>query len=246
MSSAETEAIAATAMEQEAETEGIQGKKRSLGDMGGAEEAGGHGEDEEEEDERTKELGRQLLEASKAGQTDEVDRLLKDGAPAYWQESSAGVSCLMAAAGAGHVEVVGRLLEAGAPWNALDRQGRCSGEYAMEAGDQAIIDRLVDHAVMAELILGAAEDEGEGATVLDEEGDRYLKGKVRYQGDDRLMDEQDEGVMMAWEAPLMQAHAQLLCGEDGDKDVLNVGFGMVRPPEPPAAAGGGRGEAQLF
>lgn len=101
----------------------------------------------------------------------------------------------------------------------------------MEAGDQPTIDRLVDHAVMAELILGAAEDEGEGATVLDEEGDRYLKGKVRYQGDDRLMDEQDEGVMMAWEAPLMQAHAQLLCGEDGDKDVLNVGFGMVRRPD---------------
>jgi protein arginine N-methyltransferase 2 len=41
------------------------------------------------------------------------------------------------------------------------------------------------------------------------------------------VDEEDLGVMMEWEAPLMQAHAQLLCGE-GDRDVLNVGFGMVR------------------
>jgi protein arginine N-methyltransferase 2 len=50
---------------------------------------------------------------------------------------------------------------------------------------------------------------------------------VRYEGEDRLVDEEDLGVMMEWEAPLMQAHAQLLCGE-GDRDVLNVGFGMVR------------------
>jgi hypothetical protein len=34
--------------------------------------------------------------------------------------------------------------------------------------------------------------------------------------------------MMEWEAPLMEAHAGLLYGEQGDRDVVNVGFGMGR------------------
>lgn len=49
------------------------------------------------------------------------------------------------------------------------------------------------------------------------------------------MDEEDLGVMMEWEAPLMQAHAQLLCGEGG-REVLNVGFGMVRSGGPSVGA----------
>ena len=33
-----------------------------------------------------------------------------------------------------------------------------------------------------------------------------------------------EQVMMDWEAPLMQAHAQVVCHNQGD--ILEVGFGM--------------------
>jgi hypothetical protein len=46
----------------------------------------------------------------------------------------------------------------------------------------------------------------------------------RYEGDDKLLDDDDRGVMMEWERPLMKAHAGVICQTQGD--VLNVGFGM--------------------
>ena len=54
-----------------------------------------------------------------------------------------GKSPLMAAAHAGHIEVLRLLLEAGAPWNAIDKQGRCAGEYAMESGQQEAANLLL-------------------------------------------------------------------------------------------------------
>lgn len=33
---------------------------------------------------------------------------------------------------------------AGAPWNAIDKQGQCAGEYAMEEGHQEAFDILLD------------------------------------------------------------------------------------------------------
>lgn len=38
------------------------------------------------------------------------------------------------------------------------------------------------------------------------------------------MDEGGGAVMMAWEGPLMEAHAQAVCTTPGD--ILNVGFGL--------------------
>ncbi len=92
-----------------------------------------------------------------------------------------------------------------------------------------MVDALVDHAVVAEMLLGAAggnaaADARRAAEAA--ESDVYLGGRVRYEKD-RLVDEAEEGVMMEWEAPLMEAHAGLLCGDAGDRDVVNVGFGMV-------------------
>ena len=48
---------------------------------------------------------------------------------------------------------------------------------------------------------------------------RYLQGGIRY-SKERVVDDQDEAVMMSWEGPLMQAHAQVLCGENTDRHVL--------------------------
>ena len=39
------------------------------------------------------------------------------------------------------------------------------------------------------------------------------------------MDEENNGVMMGWEAPLMKRHAEIICPTKG-LHVLNVGFGM--------------------
>lgn len=56
----------------------------------------------------------------------------------------------------------------------------------------------------------------------------YLNSNIRYTQDgEKLVDDQNRGVMMQWETPLMEAHAKLMCGEDASqKRVLNVGFGM--------------------
>ena len=55
----------------------------------------------------------------------------------------------MAAAHAGHTEVLRLLLEAGAPWNAVDKQGKCAGEYAIESGQQEAADLLLSAGTLA-------------------------------------------------------------------------------------------------
>lgn len=42
--------------------------------------------------------------------------------------------------------------------------------------------------------------------------------------EDKLMDSESKAVMMAWENPLMEAHAKAVCSGGGH--VLNIGFGM--------------------
>ena len=181
------------------------------------------------------ELVKALHEACEAGDTAGVRNALAAGCPAHAQETEHGRSGLMLAAGAGHSEIISLLLEAGAPWNAVDRRGACAGNYALDAGHQALVDSLVDVAVRAELLLGASERNARAAAVAAAANEDYLSRGVRYDGD-RLIDDADDAVMMQWETPLMEAHARHLCdaaakaaaarGEDGGGDVLNVGFGM--------------------
>ena len=166
-----------------------------------------------------------LHAAAAAGDVATVQSILRSGqCPAHAQEEVEGVSALMLAAGGGHGECVHELLVAGAPWNAIDRRGRCAGNHALDAGHQRIVDALVDAAVRAELLLGAAQRGTQLAAAKAAESDEYLSRNVRYEGD-TLFDEANDGVMMEWERPLMEAHARQLCA-GGDKDVLNVGFGM--------------------
>ena len=60
--------------------------------------------------------------------------------------------------------------------------------------------------VQAELILGALERR-QRSTAGSASG--YLAQRVHYEGEERLMDEEGRGVMMAWEGPLMEAHAKV-------------------------------------
>ena len=82
-----------------------------------------------------------------------------------------------------------------------------------------MVDLLVDEAVRSELVLGAAERR----TLTAKANAEYLSRGVRYDGE-RLIDAADDAVMMQWEEPLMEEHAERLCAAGGD--VLNVGFGM--------------------
>jgi protein arginine N-methyltransferase 2 len=170
--------------------------------------------------------GPQLLASAAAGDAAGCSALLEAGAcEASFQEEEEGRSALMVAAGAGHAPVVSLLLNAGAAWNALDRYGRCAGNYALDAGHQAIVDELVEHATRCELLLGASERRTREGNA---DGDEYLRRSVVHQGDradgEALLDEAGDAVMMEWEAPVMQLHAAQMCEAGGD--VLNVGFGL--------------------
>lgn len=56
----------------------------------------------------------------------------------------------------------------------------------------------------------------------DPNGD-YLEDRVSF-SEDKLMDSESKAVMMAWEKPLMEAHAKAVCSGGGH--ILNIGFGM--------------------
>ena len=62
--------------------------------------------------------------------------------------------------------------------------------------------------VQAELILGAVE---RNARAAQPSNSTYLERRVEYLREgSQLVDEESQGVMMAWEGPLMQAHAKVL------------------------------------
>ncbi|KAL3145046.1 hypothetical protein ABBQ32_003537 [Trebouxia sp. C0010 RCD-2024] len=168
------------------------------------------------------ERGRKLIEASRQGDLTQVESCLLSGADATYQDTSDGSSPLMAAASQGHAEVVRRLLTAGAPWNAFDQQANCAGDYALAGQHQDCVDILLTAGVQAELILGTVERKARAAQPSNS---TYLEQRVEYLKEgSQLVDEESQGVMMAWEGPLMQAHAKAICSKGGD--VLNVGFGL--------------------
>ena len=122
-----------------------------------------------------------------------------------------------------HLPAPGRA-ESGAPWHAQDGEGFTAGEYASGSGHRAVLQQLLDHAVRAELILGtvARRERPPGAPGLAARD--YLGSTLQYH-EGRLMDAEGEAVMMGWETPLMELHADVVC-RGGGGDVLNVGFGM--------------------
>jgi len=175
--------------------------------------------------------GVELLRLARAGDADGIRALLDGGEAsvgASFQDEGSGRSALMEAAGAGSVECVTVLLERGAPWNAIDRTGKCAGEYAHERGCQACVDALVEAGVRAQLLYGVLDgDLGPPST--------YLQSNVHFDGAENLVDATGDAVMMKWETPLMEAHADVLCGRfphewispkaRASLAVLNVGHG---------------------
>ena len=170
------------------------------------------------------------------------------------QDPEMGFSPLILAATGGHLDIVRTLLEEGAPWNALDRNGKCAGNYATENEHWEVVNTLVDAGTKAELILGASirlQMQMTSGTVasknensMEDEMDvseqpctkpDYIQANVRYDAANTiLLDNDNDAVMMEWERPLMEAHANFLAGNaartsddgSGRKRVLNVGFGL--------------------
>lgn len=192
---------------------------------------------------------RTMIEACGSANIPLIEQLVQED-PMYarQQDETTGQSPLMAAAAVGNGGLCQSLLDLGAPWNAIDRQGRCAGNYATDAQHWAVVNMLVDWGVRAELILGMLErshrDENGASTEIDsgessasapagpaeEEPSTkpdYLRQRLSYSADGKaLLDADNDAVMMEWERPLMKAHAQILMEGGPRKRVMNVGFGM--------------------
>jgi protein arginine N-methyltransferase 2 len=104
------------------------------------------------------------------------------------------------------------------------------GKYeALDSGsdeEEEVESRDVD------VINGAAsETNGEEANVEEEKRDvnseDYLASELKFE-DGKLLDEDNNGVMMAWETSIMERSvaALLPAGDDKGKRILNIGFGM--------------------
>ncbi|XP_022768681.1 protein arginine N-methyltransferase 2 isoform X2 [Durio zibethinus] len=163
--------------------------------------------------------GEQLCEAARNGDVARVKTMVESGADVSFFDID-GLTPLMHASKFGHTHVVKALLEAGAPWNALSSSNQSAGDFAMDSGHQEAFEVLLNAGIQAELILGtiARKSKKDG----DSEGD-YLEDRVTF-SEDKLMDSDSKAVMMAWEKPLMEAHAKAVCSGGGN--ILNVGFGM--------------------
>ena len=144
------------------------------------------------------------------------------------------------------------LLQNGAIWNDLDVINETPGCLACRLGLTSLYDIMVDAGVRAELLLNRLdeyeqlrdkdEDEeevGEGARAENDgvpepevrtdrrkanETSDYLHSSLTFQPS-RILDSDQNPVMMSWETPIMQRTADLLCPRPGLR-ILNIGHGM--------------------
>ncbi|KAL9348922.1 hypothetical protein Peur_060288 [Populus x canadensis] len=160
-----------------------------------------------------------LCEAAKNGDVDKVKSLINSGIDVTYFDSN-GLTPLMHAAKHGHAAIVKDLLEAGAPWNALSPSNISAGDFAMEAGNQDAFETLLNAGIQSELILGTIARKEKSNSGY---GENYLEDRVSF-SEDKIMDSDSKAIMMAWEKPLMEAHAKAVCSGGGH--ILNIGFGM--------------------
>ncbi|KAI5563780.1 hypothetical protein POPTR_014G019000v4 [Populus trichocarpa] len=160
-----------------------------------------------------------LCEAAKNGDVDKVKSLINSGIDVTYFDSN-GLTPLMHAAKHGHAAIVKDLLEAGAPWNALSPSNISAGDFAMEAGHQDAFETLLNAGIQSELILGTIARKEKSNSGY---GENYLEDRVSF-SEDKIMDSDSKAIMMAWEKPLMEAHAKAVCSGGGH--ILNIGFGM--------------------
>ncbi|EED23540.1 arginine N-methyltransferase (Rmt2), putative [Talaromyces stipitatus ATCC 10500] len=144
-------------------------------------------------------------------------------------------------------ETVKFLLQEGAIWNDLDKNDETPGCLARKLGLMELYELMVDAGVRAELLFNRLEgyemlvdddddDEEEGQKEENEEKEheeaehknvtnvRYLHSNLTFQND-RLLDNDQNGVMMSWESDIMRKTALKILPAPGLR-VLNIGHGM--------------------
>ncbi|GES98764.1 protein arginine N-methyltransferase 2 [Rhizophagus clarus] len=170
-----------------------------------------------------KDINLRLLDAISFENVTLVEQLLEQGAD-VWLRDEKGRSPLHFACSRGNLEIVKLLLQNGHAWNAIDNEECTAGEYAKHKGHNLVYELLLEEGCRAELILGLLNSKAE----KDDEPSNidYLSQSLKYSQDGtKLLDYENNGVMMGWEKPLMDRHAEVICFREG-LDILNVGFGL--------------------
>lgn len=152
--------------------------------------------------------------------------VLDKGADLCFSGDELGRTPLHYAAEHGHMEIVEWLLSEKHPYNLTDKKEITAGELALNNKHTEVYTRLVDEGTRTEVLIRVikrtfGEDDDEESRVANE---AYLSQKLHYD-DNKLMDENDDAVMMGWEGPLMVEHAKVMCPKKG-LNVINVGFGL--------------------
>ena len=172
------------------------------------------------------------------------------------QDFETGQSPLMIAASTGNGALCQYLLEQGAPWNAVDRNGDCAGNYATNAQHWGVVNLLVDWGVRAEFILGllereqlsrASADDSERETTSSQDttpaatGSNaknrpvelepstkpdYLRQRLKYTADGKALLDSDQDAVMMQWEAPLMQAHARILAETPGKRVLNVGFGM--------------------
>ena len=142
-----------------------------------------------------------------------------------------GVSAAEYAQKAGFSELYQFMVKEGIRTELLIRLLVCDGSYFFEL--------LFCHITAAEqeereAEMDAEEDEEAGEADEMEDSDKakaaepvnkeYLSSALHY-SEDRLLDSENNAVMMGWETPIMEKSAALMCPTEG-RDVINIGFGL--------------------
>lgn len=125
-------------------------------------------------------------------------------------------------------EMMVKLFEYGANWMILDEQDETPGDIALRRGiSKELYDVIVSAGVRSEVFLRKMTEEtpssGEALDPATEQH-AYLAAPLEYNDSALVTTSHQDGVMMDWEAPIMEKSAELIT--TGDKVVLNVGFGM--------------------
>ncbi|KZT11035.1 S-adenosyl-L-methionine-dependent methyltransferase [Laetiporus sulphureus 93-53] len=195
-------------------------------------------------------LGEALISAIlERAPLDAVKKMIEDGAPLWYQDED-GTSALHAAAYVENEELVRLLIQEGAVWNAVDNTHNTASDIALSMNNEECYNIIRDAGIRSELlltllssklpaeksplslILKATDSTAAGST------EEFLSSKLRYTTDEhgqeiclvKVSDDEDVGVMMGWERPIMQETVHKLCDDheklaDGLK-ILNVGFGL--------------------
>ncbi|KAK3335740.1 S-adenosyl-L-methionine-dependent methyltransferase [Cercophora scortea] len=182
----------------------------------------------------------QILTAAWAHDVEKVKKLLDAPGKASCQDPKTGETPLHAAIRAcgppseddtpedleAAKNTVYELLLWGGIWNDVDDHNETPGCLAFRLGRPELYNLCVEAGVRAEMLFGLLDGRTKTEKWETTTSETYLRSKLTYD-DGKLVDDDGNGVMMAWETDIMrQSVDALLPNRPSGKRVLNIGMGM--------------------